>query len=211
MAIQEVIIPLLQNYAPLLAFLCGFIIGDVLIILAMLSGAGKISFATIFIFGMIGELTHDVLFYFISNSKFAHYIKKKLKLSKKRNKIAEYIEKLGGKNYFLPLVIAKFIYGVRDAVVLYVGHNEKNFKRYFITVFAAGLIWVSVITGVGWLAGRGVTELLIVLKGIEKGLAIILFGIIALYLINKFVIAAVWRQIKKHGKILIKNKFWDGN
>ncbi|MEK6934169.1 MAG: hypothetical protein AABW75_04825 [Nanoarchaeota archaeon] len=212
MAIQEVIISSLQAYIPILAFLSGLILGDALILLAMLSGAGKVSFWTIFIFGLIGELTHDIVFYFISNSKLAFYIKKKLKLSKKRSKIAEYIEKFGGgKSYFLPLVIAKFIYGVRDAVVIYVSHNEKKFKRYLITVIPAGLIWVTTITSAGWLAGKGFVEVLYVLKGVEKGLVILLFGLIALYLINRFIILTIWRYVKKNNLSLIKNKLWNSN
>ncbi len=199
MAIQEVIISSLQAYAPLLAFLSGLAIGDALILLAMLAGAGKISFWSIFILGFIGEVTHDIIFYFISNSKFAHYIKKKLRLSKKRSKIAEYIEKISvGKSYFLPLVIAKFVYGVRDAVVIYVSHNEKSFKKYLLTVIPAGLIWITTITSTGWLAGKGFVELLYVIKGIEKWLAIFLLSIIALYLINKFVISTILRFIKKN-------------
>ncbi|MBI2632676.1 hypothetical protein HYW75_06745 [Candidatus Pacearchaeota archaeon] len=197
MAIQEVIITSLQLYVPLLAFLAGLFIGDALILLGILAGTGKVSFWIVFIFGLIGELTHDIIFYFISNSNLAHYLKKKLKLSKKRNIIANFIERMKGKNYFLPVFLAKFIYGVRDVVILYVSHNTKSFKKYIVAVGLAGLCWVTTILTVGWLAGRGVTELLHILKGIEKGAVIILLSLIALYLLNKFIISAFLRYLKK--------------
>lgn len=210
MAIQEVLISTLQAYTPLLAFLAAAFIGDALIILGALAGAGKLSIWTIAIFGLLGELFHDILFYFISNSKFANYIKKKLKLSKKRSKIAGFIEKLGKNSYFLPLFIAKFIYGVRDAMVLYVSHNEKKFKRYLWLILRIDILWLAIILMVGWLAGKGFTELLYVLKGIEKGLLILVLTIILIYIINKFIVTTLLRQIKKHGPSII-NKLWNSN
>ena len=132
MALQEVIVTFLYSYAPLLSFFAGLVAGDVLILLAVFAGAGQIELWVVFLFGLLGEMAHDSAFYFISNSSLAHYIKRKLKLSRKKNIIAQFIEKVGGKSYFLPLFFAKFIYGVRDVTILYISHNERNFKRYFI-------------------------------------------------------------------------------
>lgn len=210
MALQEVLISTLQAYTPLLAFLTAAFLGDALILLGALAGAGKLSIITIAIFGLLGELFHDILFYFIANSKFAHFVKKKLKLSKKRSKVAAFIEKLGKDSYFLPLFIAKFIYGVRDAMVLYVSHNEKKFKKYLWLILRIDILWLAIILTVGWLAGRGFTELLFVLKGIEKGLLILVLSLILIYLLNRFIMATLLRQIKKHGPLII-NKFWNSN
>ena len=110
MALQELLIIALQEYTPLLAFFAGLLLGDALIVLAVLAGAGKISLWPLFVFGFLGEIVHDVTFYLIANSRLAFYLKRKLNLSTKESKIARFIERVGGKNYILPMFFAKFIY-----------------------------------------------------------------------------------------------------
>lgn len=200
MALEEVLISFFYMYAPLLAFVAGLAIGDLMLFLGILAGAGKVNFFIILLFGFIGGIIHDILFYFIANSPIAHSIKKRFKLSKKRNKIAGFIEKMGNGHYFLPVLIAKFVYGVRDAVILYVAHNNKSLKKYLIVVASADLIWLVTITSVGWLAGQGFTIFISLFKGFEKWLFILLAGAIILYILNKFIISF----ILKHAKRIIK-------
>ena len=96
MAITEAIITFFSAYTPFLAFLAGLVLGDMMILLGILAGAGKANFFIIILMAFIGGLIHDTIFYFISNSRFANLLKKKLKLSKKKNIIANFIEKMGG-------------------------------------------------------------------------------------------------------------------
>ena len=110
---------------------------------------------------------------------------------------------MGNKHYFLPVLIAKFVYGVRDAVILYVAHNNKNFKRYLIVVACADLIWLVTITSVGWLTGQGFTVFVRLFRGFEKWLFILLAGAIIWYILNKSMISF----ILKHAKRIIKRHF----
>ncbi|MEK6850517.1 MAG: hypothetical protein AABX85_03000 [Nanoarchaeota archaeon] len=203
MALEEVLVSFFYMYAPLLAFIAGLAIGDLMLFLGILAGAGKINFFIILLFGFIGGLIHDILFYFIANSPTAHFIKKRFKLSKRKNKIAGFIEKIGNGHYFLPILIAKFVYGVRDAVILYVAHNNKNFKRYLLVVACADFIWMTTIVSIGWLAGQGFTAFINLFRGFEKWLFILLAGLIILYILNKSVISF----ILKHAKRIIKKHF----
>jgi membrane protein DedA with SNARE-associated domain len=202
MAFVEVILALFQNYTSVLALIAGLLVGDLVLLLGILSGAGKINFWTIIIFAFLGGLIHDTLFYVISNSKFAKRIKKRFKLDKKRNKVVEFIEKLGNRNYFIPVLIAKFIYGVRDVIILYVAHNEKDFKKYMITVASADLIWLSTVTGLGWLAGNGYTQITTIFKGFEKWIFLFAIGLVIYYLIVRSVLIYLMKRtrkmIKKH-------------
>lgn len=203
MVVEEVILHFFQAYTPLLAFISGLMVGDLMIFLGILAGTGKANLFTIILFGFIGGLIHDISFYFIANSRFMHAIKKRFKLSKKKNKIAQIIEKMGNGHYFLPVLMAKFIYGVRDAVVTYVAHNNKNFKKYVLVVAGADLIWLVTITSVGWLAGKGFTTIVVIFKGFEKWLFILLAGIIFLYLLNKFLTRFALKHIKRHAKKIL--------
>lgn len=195
----------LQMYTPLFAFASGLLLGDALILLAALAGAGKLNILVIFFFGLLGELMHDSFFFYISKSAFVHRIKRKLKLHKGRNHAAELIEKLASTKggYFVPLFFAKFIYGIRDSVILYVGHKVYDFKKYFLICLAASVCSISIILGLGWLAGRGFNEIIPVFKGFEKGLGLILVSILVLYivyrLIGNVIISLARRHLRKIG------------
>src|SRR3989344_5554507 len=141
MALEAMLISLFSGYSNLLAFLAGLLAGDIILILSILAGAGKANIFLIVLFGFIGGVIHDAVFYYIANSRLMHFIKNKFKLSKNKNKAAQFIEKISSRHYFLPVLIAKFIYGVRDAVILYVAHNNRSFKRYIFVVAIADLIW----------------------------------------------------------------------
>jgi|SRR3989338_5753150 len=200
MAIAETLLVLFNEYSIILALIAGLMMGDLMILLGIMAGAGKANFFLILLFGYIGGVLHDVLFYFLSNSRLMHRIKKRYRLPAKKNKIAHFIEKLGKGHYFWPILLAKFVYGVRDAVVLYVAHNHKSFKKYLLVVSLAEIIWISIITSIGWLAGRGFTSLLKLFKGLEKWLLIILIGVILIYLINKFIISMLFRKVESKRK-----------
>lgn len=204
MAFEEVLLAFFRDYTPLLAFFGGLFVGDLMILLGILAGAGKANFFIILLFGFLGGLLHDIVFYFVAHTKLVDIIKKKFKLSKKRNKIAQLIEKMGRGNYFLPVLIAKFVYGVRDAVVLYVAHNNKKLKNYLYVVASAEIIWLVTITSVGWLAGKGFITIASISKGYEKWLFILLAALILIYFINKFIISFVLKHIRKHAKKIIK-------
>jgi len=207
MAFEEMLISFFQNYSSALAFMSGLMIGDLMIFLGILAGAGKVNFFAVLFFGFLGGLIHDIAFYLVANSRFAHSFKKRLKLSKKRNKLIQIIEKLGNGHYFLPVLMAKFVYGVRDIMILYVAHNNKSFKKYIRTISLADLIWISTVTSIGWLAGRGFTTIVTIFKGFEKWLFILLAGIVLLYLLNKFILAFVLKHLEKYTKKLIKTHF----
>jgi len=188
MALERVLIDLFSAYYPLLAFMAGLLAGDIMMFLGILAGAGKANFFLLILFGFIGGVLHDILFYIISNSKLMNFIKRVFRLPKKRNRIARFIEGIGNDHYFWPVFMAKFVYGVRDVVILYVAHNHKSFKKYLLIVSIADLIWILVITSAGWVAGKGFTSMLRIFKGLEKWLFISLAGIILIYLVNKFIV-----------------------
>ncbi len=188
MAIAEILLELFQEYSLFLAFLSGLFVGDLMLILGIMTGVGEANLFLIIFFGLIGGVIHDICLYIISNSNLMKFVKKKYELSGKKNKIVNFVEKLGNGNYFWPLLIAKFVYGARSAVTLYVAHNHKSFKKYLFIVSTTELIWISTITSIGWVAGRGFTTILRLFRGAEKVLLVIFFGAILIYLIHKLVI-----------------------
>jgi len=202
MAFQEVVISILQIYTPLFSFAAGLALGDALILLAALAGAGKINILTIFIFGLLGEIVHDSAFFYIGKSNLVHYLKKKLKLHEGRNRAAELIEKMANTKagYLVPLFFAKFVYGIRDSVILYIAHKDRNFKRYFLRCLAASVCSLTIVLSLGWLAGQGFTAIIPVFKGIEKGIGLLLLSLLVSYILYRLLGRAVLLLVKKYLK-----------
>lgn len=185
--LKDVMLLMLFGHIPLLAFIAGAVSTEVLIILSALAGAGNSSIWLVFLFGLLGEVFHDTVFFYLAKTNFIKWVNKKLKLSKGRNRIAELIEKTAYRGYFLPIFLAKFIYGVRDGVILYVGHKEKNFRKYFIACISASIISLAIFVGLGWLAGKGIIALSIIYGGIEKIIGLILIAVIIVYIAYRIV------------------------
>jgi membrane protein DedA with SNARE-associated domain len=162
--------------------------------MAMLAGAGKVSIWSICIFAFLGGVIHDLLFFAAAQSKIFVKLAKKLGLKENKIKILNLILKTTRKNFFFTLIIAKFIYGVRDATVLYYAHHEKKLKKYLVNTLSAEFLWLSTILSVGWLAGRGFSEILKVLKGLEKALLFIILILISSLILHQ-IITKVFKKI----------------
>ena len=191
MELMNILIELVGSYSALLSYISGLLTEEFLIFLAILSGANVLPIWIIFVFGFLGIMTHDILFYFIGRSKLAYYIKKRFQIAKRHKKIELFIEKTGRKSIFLQLLFSKFIYGIRIAIVIYVSHKEPKFRKYLVYNSLAVLIWLIIMLPLGWLAGQGFTQLLHVAKGIEKFLAIFLFSLLILYIFRKLIVSFV--------------------
>lgn len=199
---------LVSNYV-FLAFLSGFILGDMLLVLAALAGAGGGNIGIVYAFGLLGEVVHDSLFFYIGKTRFVNYIKIKLKLHKRGNLLSEIIDRFTNTRfgYFTPLFFAKFFYGVRDSAVLYYAHMENNFRKYFFTCTLAAICNLAIMVSIGWLAGRGLIELRGIYHGIEMGIGLLILLLIGGYIAYNSIGRIALKIIKRKLKInLIKNK-----
>ncbi len=192
--IEEYFLANLQNYIPLVSLVSGLVLGDFLIFLAMLAGAGKANISTIFAFAFLGSIVHDLLFFAAAKSDIFKKIAKKIGLKKNKIKILRTILNMTKKNRFFTLLIAKFIYGVRDATILYYAHNENRLKKYLMNTISAEFLWLSSILAVGWLAGRGFSEILKIFKGLEKALLFIVIFLVGSLILHK-IITTVFNKI----------------
>ena len=161
-----------------------------------LSGTGIISFWKVVVFGFVGVLLHDTVVYLAGRYGFVDkfILRKKRKVRHKKKK--DWILGLGKGGYILPMVISKFIYGTRVFATLYASQQEKKFTKYFIINVLALLLWFGIMTPIGWYAGRGFTKLLVVVKGVEKALGIIVI-LIVIYLVIHFISKKFMKKNKK--------------
>ena len=185
------LIALLENYSVLISFAAGLGSEDILLFLAILSGSGAISIWTVVFFGFLGTFIHDSIFYFIGKSRFLERINKRFK--PKNKSLLAYILKKKKGTYFIPLMLSKFIYGVRILALFYASQRESKYSRFALFNFLSLVIWFSIMIPIGWFAGRGFTLLLSVIRGTEKVIATIILALILFYIVKK----VLFRVVKK--------------
>ncbi len=177
----------LQYNLALVSSIAGFLSEEVLLFFIILSGVGVTNLWIVALFGFIGIIVHDSVFYFFACSNIIKKLNTKIKFSENNKGIVLFIEKLGNGGYFKPLLLSKFIYGTRVPLIFYAAHREKNFGKFILYNILTVLCWFLIMAPIGWLAGQGFSKLLRVVRGIEKVLAVILILAIIVYAVRKLV------------------------
>ena len=185
MEIVQSLLATAAPYTPFVAFLAGFLTEDLLLFLAFLAGSGDFSIITAGIFGFLGILAHDAFVALCTYSSLAKRILARWKPKERYLGIAMFLEKLGRGHYFFPLVLSKFVYGTRTALVVYAIRSERSTVRFFAFNALAAAIWVAVMMPLGWLAGRGAGVLVFVVRDIEKILGIVVLAVLVIYFVNR--------------------------
>lgn len=196
MEIFQTIAYSLLPYHKSISLLAGIIGEDFLMLLAIFSGSDIISFWIVLSFGFIGVMIHDSIIYLMARSKFAYRLKEKWNLSERNKGLVSFIEKIGGKTYFLPLMISKFVYGTRLALIVFISHRELNFFKYTVKNALAVAIWSAIMLPIAWLAGRGFARLLHLVKGVEKLLGFIVLTALVIYFVRKLFTLEIFQSKK---------------
>lgn len=172
---------LMHSHLYLVSFLFGVLSEEALLLLAIFAGQSRDSLLVVFIFGFLGIITHDLIFFFISKTNIIRKTGKKIK----EENLFSFVSKIGEKKKFIALIVSKFIYGTRVPMVLYTGQRKKLYD-FIVMDSSAVFIWCSIMIPLGWFAGRGFAEVMEIVKGVEKAIGIIILFIILIYVINHF-------------------------
>lgn len=209
MELLQSLLAMLMPYAPLVAFIVGFLTEDLLLFVAFLAGTGDLSIIVVSIFGLLGIIAHDALVYWCACSSLATRIVARWKPKERYRGLARFLERLGGGHYFFPLVLSKFVYGTRIALVAYAARTERSTARFFAFNALAAAIWITVMMPLGWLAGRGVSVVAFVVRDLEKVLGVIVIAVLVVYLINLIIRRWITRRraaLKRVAKKLRQRK-----
>ena len=194
MALEQIVIPILIGYPKLLAFIAGFLAEEILLALSFLSGQGLISFQSLIVFGFLGALCIESIYYFIATSKFfRNKIIKKIKLNKYK-KVLDKIDKLAHHNVLLTLFLSKFFYGPRTIVVMNFAYKGMPYKKLMYQDVIALLLWMCLMLPIGWAAGQGLISSYDVIREVERAVAYsILFTIFA-FLLGRYIINRISKR-----------------
>ena len=155
----------------------------VIISLAALSAQGVMPIYTVFLSSYAGTVTSDFIWFSLGKTKFLSVFITHRYTQATMDAIAGSLNKISKGNHLSTLIITKFLYGTRIIVLLYMSQINLPLKEFMRHNMVATFIWLTVVTAIGFLAGKGLTYLLEIFENIT-----IAFGIILLIVLSFFMI-----------------------
>lgn len=154
---------------------------EMIILVTILSVAtGVPSFATVVIWSYIGTFFKDCCVFLFGKHGLA-FIESFGSMRDRFDAIARFIDRVTGRNYFLALLITKFLYGARIITIFYVAREKMTLPTFFLYNTVVTGLWIMVTCGIGWLAGRGVVNITKFFGDITYGLGIVALAALAFY------------------------------
>ncbi len=195
--ITGIFIYTLLHYPKVMAFGAGILAEELLLFLSFLSGHNLIDFKTVLIFGFLGAMVIDSIYYFIARSSFfKKYIENRMKSIRSIGLIKK-IDKFANHNIFITLFLSKFIYGPRTIVILNFASNGMKYRKFLYNDVLAMLLWYILLPPLAWAAGHGLISSYGAVKEIEKTIGIAILFMIAIYFITEHIALRVIRVKKK--------------
>ena len=186
------IISLLSTYQLPAIFLGAFFFGETVILTAaFLAGQGTWSIESVFWLSLAGTVISDSL-WFLLGQTFFKFTKRWEKYQDQYQTFLIKLEKITGQRPFLSLLFIKFLYGTRILTILYLSIREVRFFTFLLFNTVGTILWLLVIISVGWLVGRGATNITDVFYKVEYALTalvllIVFFKIMTTWLSKKIV------------------------
>ena len=186
MAFYNLLVDFVGAHQILLVFLGSFFFGDTVILsFALLSGQGVLSVYTLLIFGFLGTVVSDSLWFFLGKYFFMiDYLKKKIKRYKG---VVSSVRKITGKRPFLVLLFAKFMYGTRILFIVYLSVRKLSYTTFLMFNMLGTAIWLLTLTAIGWFAARGTVNLIPALRQGEYLLTIFIVLAVIIRLITQWI------------------------
>lgn len=182
MEIDPAFAAIISQYRIIGTFIGSFFFGEsVIITVFYLAGQLSWNLSLLFVAAFLGTVVSDALW--VQGGKVVRSIVQYVGVSEKMYRRAEGTQKLidritSGKP-FLVLLFIKFLYGSRIATILYLGAQRITLIKFLIFDSIGTIIWLVVIAGVGYLAGKGVGSVMPIFERFEVSIVaiVILIGV----------------------------------
>jgi len=190
------IVKVLSNYPISSSFLSGFLTEELLIILAFLSGPGKIPLHIILVVGIIGIIASDILWFLFFKSKPLYKISKKISNVRKKATSKTKLNRLPPPTRLRSFIFLKFFYGIRTWAIFYNSTHETSLKKFIKMTSIATIIYVLILATLAKILGEGVYLFFKTTKHLGK--TVILLTIILIILIIVF--SEIYERLKNSNK-----------
>ena len=186
----EVLTTLLTTYQLPSVFVGAFLFGDSVIVTSSYL-AGQLSWSPIPIFcaALAGTVASDTLWYLFGRF-FSYRFSDMQFLKKEREKMGGFIARLVGQKPLTALIMVKFLYGSRIAMILYAASSGISFWTFSFFNFLGAIIWLLVFIPLGYAAGMGISRVAPFLDALPVALGVlvgsfVIFRIVTLWMEKK--------------------------
>ena len=153
--------------------------------LSFLAAQNFFPLTTFFIVGFLGTVSSDILWFILGKTKTADKIVGHRYTARAVSAIIEAIQKVSGGSHWLALIFAKFLIGTRVVVILYISKTNMAFKKFILPDLVAIVIWLSILSSVGFMAGLGFSYISGVLKNIYAGIGFVILVLVIIAILQK--------------------------
>ncbi|MCA1590328.1 MAG: DedA family protein [Acidobacteria bacterium] len=143
---------------------------------------GWLSFLKVFLAGMLGGMTGDLVGYGIGRV-FHEKAKDYRFYQMAQPRVERLIDKFG----MFALIVSKYIYGLRAAMCIFYGVGRMPFPRFLMLDAASCGIWALLLAGIGYFFSGAISSIIGDFRQVGVALAfVILFAVIIIYTIERF-------------------------
>lgn len=187
------ILEIFFSHQYMVPFISGFITEEVLIITTLISGEGTIPFYFILLFGFLGIVASDIMWFLLIKIKpFMAFSKK---VGKERKKLAKKVHiKLPPPTNLKSYIFTKFTFGLRTWGIFYCSVHKMPLKKFILHTSIATAIWIIVMLSLAKLLGKGLYAYFNLTKDIGGIIVFIFIILIVWALASKFVLSKLTKN-----------------
>ena len=150
----QFILSFIQDYGYWILYPLMILEGPIVTLAAAgLSATGVLNIWAVFLLSIIGDLTMDIILYFIGffgNKRLRKYIARHPRLEKKRITLQNFFQKHGGKVVFF----VKISTGLAYITFITAGMIRLPLRRFIIFTLLGGIIWSGLLVALGFFYGH---------------------------------------------------------
>lgn len=178
MSLDGSIFHILSLYQLPAIFLGAFFFGETVIITAaFLAAQGFWSLGNIFWLSLAGTLISDSL-WFLFGQRILQIFHRWERYKEQSTNLLATLEKITGQRPFLSLLFIKFLYGTRILTIVYLSIRKMKFLTFAVFDTIGSALWLAIIISIGWLAGKGIINLVPFLNKFEYAMLFLILVIL---------------------------------
>jgi membrane protein DedA with SNARE-associated domain len=185
---------LVYKYGYLIIFIVTLLEGETILIIAGFAAyQGYLDLELAILSAFSGSTLADQIFFHIARKNSRYVLRRYRKFNRYYNVIRRYIDRYGS----AVVLMARYMYGIRTALIIMVGISGMNKFKFAILNIIAAAIWAVSFGYAGFFFGKVAEE---VVGDVQRyqlyGWGILLIAISLLYLVSKLRL----KQLKKQGE-----------
>ena len=148
------------SHTPLVSFFGTLLFGgETAALLSFGAAQGDYSILWVLVFGFIGIMVSDILWYAVGKYSLLSFFKRHHLIHTSSKKATNLFHKLYQRKFRL-MFFSRFIYGTSIITLIYLGKRMK-FSEFLFYESLISIFWVLLYASIGWFAGKGFRVLFI--------------------------------------------------